>query len=418
MNYQQALEYTHSLKRLGKTPGLACLSRVMNALGNPQERLKVIHVAGTNGKGSVCAITASVLQAAGYKVGLFTSPFLVDFRERFQVNGEYIPKETYAALCEQVKTAMEQEGEDLSQFAFITAVAYLWFAKENCDLVVLETGLGGRLDATNVIKHPLVCAITNVSLDHTELLGNTVEDIMAEKCGILKENGVTVLSLGQSVEALSVAMETAARTGNRLVIPNAPALQIQEVSVQGTTFSYGDEEYTLSLLGEYQPINAVTALEILNVLSEKGYGVSKPAIKKGLANARHLGRCQVLRQTPLVLLDGAHNPDGAAALAKTLQSFLQGEKAVGICGVMSDKAATDLRDEIAPYLTTLVAVTPNSPRSLEAEALAKLFEGTCQTKTALINEELIAYIKSQTEPVVIFGSLYLAGEILKLWEKE
>lgn len=418
MNYQQALEYTHSLKRLGKTPGLACLWRVMNALGNPQERLKVIHVAGTNGKGSVCAITASVLQAAGYQVGLFTSPFLVDFRERFQVNGEYIPKETYAALCQQVKTAMEREGEELSQFAFITAVAYLWFAKENCDLVVLETGLGGRLDATNLIKHPLVCAITNVSLDHTELLGNTVEEIMAEKCGILKENGVTVLSLGQSVEALSVAMETAARTGNRLVIPNAPALQIQEASVQGTTFTYGDEEYTLSLLGEYQPINAVTALEILNVLSEKGYGVSKPAIKKGLANARHLGRCQVLRQNPLVLLDGAHNPDGAAALAKTLQSFLQGEKAVGICGVMSDKAATDLRDEIAPYLTTLVAVTPNSPRSLEAEELAKLFEGTCQTKTALVNEELIAYIKSQTEPVVIFGSLYLAGEILALWEEE
>ncbi len=417
MNYQQALEYTHSLKRLGKTPGLACLSRVMNALGNPQERLNVIHVAGTNGKGSVCAITASVLKEAGYKVGLFTSPFLVDFRERFQVNGEYIPKETYAALCRQVKTAMEREGEELSQFAFITAVAYLWFVGENCDLVVLETGLGGRLDATNLIKHPLVCAITNVSLDHTELLGNTVEEIMAEKCGIMKQNGVTVLSLGQSVEALSVAMETAARTGNRLVIPNAPALQIQEVSVQGTTFSYGDEEYTLSLLGEYQPMNAVTALEILNVLSEKGYGVSKPAIKKGLANARHLGRCQVLRQNPLVLLDGAHNPHGAKALAKTLQSFLQGEKAVGICGVMSDKAATDLRDEIAPYLTTLVVVTPNSPRALGAEELAKLFAEDCSTKTALVNEELIAYIKSQTGPVVIFGSLYLAGEILTLWEK-
>ncbi len=417
MNYQQALEYTQSLKRLGKTPGLACLSRVMNALGNPGERLNVIHVAGTNGKGSVCAITASVLKEAGYKVGLFTSPFLVDFRERFQICGEYIPKETYAALCEQVKSAMETLGEELSQFAFITAVAYLWFAEENCDLVVLETGLGGRLDATNLVQHPLVCAITNISLDHTELLGNTVEEIMAEKCGIMKENGVTVLSLGQEVEALSVAMETAAKTGNRLVVPNAPALEIKEVSVKGTVFSYGDEEYTLSLPGEYQPINAVTALEILNVLSEKGYGVSKPAIKKGLANAKHPARCQVLRSSPLILLDGAHNPDGAKALAKTLQAFLQGEKAVGICGVMSDKAATDLRDAVAPYLETLVAVTPNSPRSLQAEELATLFEECCQTQTAPVDEKLIAYIKSQTGPVVIFGSLYLAGEILGLWDE-
>ena len=417
MNYQQAFEFTQNLKRLGKTPGLACLSRVMKSLGNPQEKLKVIHVAGTNGKGSVCAMTASVLQAAGYRVGLFTSPFLVDFRERFQINGKYIEKETYAALCEQVKTAMEQEGEDLSQFAFITAVAYLWFAKEHCDLVVLETGLGGRLDATNLVKSPLVCAITNVSLDHTELLGNTVEEIMGEKCGIMKENGVTVLSLGQSVEAVAVAMETAAKTGNRLVIPNAPALKIKEVSVQGTAFTYGDEEYTLSLLGEYQPTNAVTALEIVKVLSEKGYGVSKPAIQKGLKNACHLGRCQVLRSAPLVLLDGAHNPDGATALAKTLKTFLQGEKAVGICGVMSDKAATHLRDAVAPYLKSLVAVTPHSPRSLKAEELAKLFEECCPTQTAPVDEQLISYIKSQTAPVVIFGSLYLAGEILGFWDE-
>ncbi len=417
MNYQQALEYTQSLKRLGKTPGLACLSRVMNWLGNPQETLKAVHVAGTNGKGSVCAMTASVLQQAGYKVGLFTSPYLVDFRERFQVNGEYISEGAYASHCRKVKEAVDSLGEDLSQFAFITAVAFCYFAQEQCDLVVLETGLGGRLDATNLISHPLVTAITNISLDHTELLGNSVGEIMREKCGIMKENGVTVLSLGQEVEALAVAMETAAQTGNRLIVPNAAALQVKEVSAKGTTFSYGDEEYTLSLLGEYQPINAVTALEILNVLGEKGYGVTKPAVKRGLANARHLGRCQILRQNPLVLLDGAHNPDGAKALAKTLDEFLQDKKAIGICGVMSDKAATDLRDEIAPYLKTLVAVTPNSPRSLEAEDLAKLFEERCETQTALVNEELIAFIKSQTKPVVIFGSLYLAGEFLGLWEK-
>lgn len=417
MDYQQAFEFTQGLKRLGKTPGLACLWRVMEALGSPQTRLKVIHVAGTNGKGSVCAITASVLKEAGYKVGLFTSPYLVEFTERFQINGKHIPKEEYALLCSQVKSVTDVLGEELSQFAFITAVAYLWFAKEHCDLVVLETGLGGRLDATNLVEHPLVCAITNVSLDHTELLGDTVEKIMAEKCGIMKEGGVTVLSLGQKVEALAVAMETAAKTGNRLVIPNAPALQVKEVSAKGTAFTYGEEEYTLSLLGEYQAVNAVTALEIVKVLSEKGYGVSKSAIQKGLNKACHPGRCQVLRQSPLILLDGAHNPDGAAALAKTLECFLQGEKAVGVCGVMSDKAAIPLRDAVVPHLETLVAVTPHSPRSLPAEELAKLFNGYCSTQTAPVDETLAAFLRAQTKPVVIFGSLYLAGEILALWRE-
>lgn len=416
MTYQQALEYTQSLKRLGKTPGLACLSRVMEALGSPQTRLKVIHVAGTNGKGSVCAMTASVLKEAGYKVGLFTSPFLVDFRERFQINGECIEKEDYATLCMQVKSVTDVLGEELSQFAFITAIAYLWFAREHCDLVVLETGLGGRLDATNLVPHPLVCAITNISLDHTELLGNTVEEIMAEKCGIMKENGVTVLSMGQPVEAIGVAMECAAHRGNRLVIPNPPALQIHACSLEGTVFSYTEEEYTLSLLGEYQPRNAVTALEIIKVLGEKGYGVSKPAVQKGLRVARHPGRCQVLRPNPLILLDGAHNPDGAKALSTTLSQLLPHQKVMGVCGVMSDKAAKELRDAMGQHLSSLVAVTPNTSRALPAEQLAELFGEVCPTTTARVDSAFIDFLKNQTQPTVIFGSLYLAGEILTLWE--
>ncbi|MBR3844817.1 MAG: bifunctional folylpolyglutamate synthase/dihydrofolate synthase [Clostridia bacterium] len=417
MNYYEALTYTHSLKRLGKTPGLACLSQVMEVLGNPQEQLKVVHVAGTNGKGSVCAMTASVLEQAGYKVVLFTSPYLRDFRERFQIHGKTIEEETYAALCSRVKEVTDRLGEELSQFAFITAVAFSWFYEENCDLVVLETGLGGRLDATNLVKQPLVTAITNVSLDHTELLGNTVGDIMKEKCGIMKENGVTVVSLGQEIEALAVAMETAAVTGNRLIVPNAAALQVQEISPRGTTFTYGDETYTLSLLGAYQPANAVTALEILNVLAEKGFAVSKEAIQGGLYHARHPGRCQVLREEPLILLDGAHNPQGAQGLANTLEQFLQGEKAIGVCGVMTDKAAEELKIHLEPYFKAIVAVTPNNSRALPAEELAKLFGESCQINTARVDEELIGWLKMQTKPVVIFGSLYLAGEILKLWDQ-
>ncbi len=413
MNDSQALNYTHSLKRLGSTPGLACLQAVLHRLGDPQNRLQVLHVAGTNGKGSVCALTASVLQAAGYKTGLFTSPFLVSFYERIQINGQNIAPDGYARLATKVKEASAAVGEELSQFAFITAVALCYFEQEECDVVVLETGLGGRLDATNVVPAPLATAITAIGLDHTDLLGDTLEQIAAEKCGIIKEGASVVLSPCQSPEVIGVVMEHAAQKGVSVILPNQNAVTPLDMTPHATRFAYGGQEYALSLHGAYQWQNAVTALELLR--SAKGLTISEDAIRQGFLSAVHPARCQVLRADPLILLDGAHNPQGADALSQTLTAFLGEQKAVGVCGVMSDKAAKDLAREMGKHCSHLIAVTPNNARSLPAGELADIFAPYCSTEIQQIDNQLLKTIRSQKDPVVIFGSLYLAGEILGLW---
>ena len=416
MNDSQALTYTHSLKRLGKTPGLVCLQAVLERLGNPQDTLRVLHVAGTNGKGSVCALTASVLQAAGYKTGLFTSPFLVSFYERMQINGQNISPDCYARLATKVQEASFAVGEELSQFAFITAVAFCYFAQEECDVVVLETGLGGRLDATNVVKAPLATAITAIGLDHTDLLGDTLEQIAAEKCGIIKEGAPVVLSSCQAPEVIGVVMEHAARKGVSVILPNPNAVTPFDMTPHATRFAYGGEEYALSLHGAYQWQNAVTALDLLR--SAKGLTVSQDAIRQGFLSAVHPARCQVLRKDPLILLDGAHNPQGAQALSQTLTAFLEEQKVIGVCGVMSDKAATDLAAAMGNHCSHLIGVTPNSPRSLPAQELADIFAPYCTTEIRQVDGALLQTIQSQNQPVVIFGSLYLAGEILGLWEEQ
>ncbi len=414
MNPSQALTYTHSLKRLGKTPGLVCIQAVLERLCNPQENLQILHVAGTNGKGSVCAVTASILQAAGYKVGLFTSPYLVSFYERIQINGELIPAEDYARLAAKVKAVTDGLGEELSQFAFITAVGFCYFYEQDCDVVVLETGLGGRLDATNVVKKPLATAITAVGLDHTDWLGDTLEQITKEKCGIMKQNVPVVLSPAQPTEVIAVAMERAANLNCKVILPGASALTVDKITPQATRFTYGGQTYALSLYGAYQPQNAVTALELI---AASGLAVTEQAIQKGLATAVHPGRCQVLRAEPLILLDGAHNPQGAKALAETLHRFLGEQKAVGVCGVMSDKAAKELASAMGDRLCKLIAVTPNNARALPAEQLTEQFEAFCETTTATVDDNLLKNLWRETRPVVIFGSLYLAGEILTLLEE-
>ncbi len=414
MNSSQALTYTHSLKRLGKTPGLACIQAVLERLCNPQENLQILHVAGTNGKGSVCAVAASVLQAAGYKVGLFTSPYLVSFYERMQVDGKPIPDREYARLATKVKAVTDELGEELSQFAFITAVAFCYFYEQNCHVVVLETGLGGRLDATNVVKKPLATAITAVGLDHTDLLGDTIEQIAKEKCGILKQNVPVVLSPGQPTQVIAVAMEQAANLNCKVILPGASALTVDEITPEATRFTYGGRSFSLSLHGAYQPQNAVTALELIGA---SGLVVTEQAIQNGLANAVHPARCQVLRKEPLILLDGAHNPQGATALAKTLHHFLGEQKAVGVCGVMSDKAAQELASAMGERLCKLIAVTPNNARALSAEKVADLFSPCCETVVATVDDGLLKTLWGEPRPVVIFGSLYLAGEILTLLEE-
>lgn len=396
MRYGEAIGYIHSLYKFGSRPGLERVTQLLEAVGNPHNSLKFIHVAGTNGKGSVCAMTAKILECAGYKVGLYTSPFVLSFRERIQINGKFIPKRALASLTKK----LIDTGIVVTEFEFITAMAFLYFKSQKCDVVVLETGLGGRLDATNVIKAPLVSVITSISLDHTSVLGDTVEKITAEKCGIIKQ-GCKVVSSAQCEQAMEVIKQ---RAPDVIVPCGYKALQSD---FDGQKFTYNNEEFCVSLLGEHQIENAVTAIETVKA---SGIKISKQDIICGMRNVFHPARMEVIRKEPLLILDGAHNPSGAKALEK----LIKGKKLCAIIGVMADKDYYQVLECTAPHFEKIVTVTvKENPRTLSAHELAKAVKQYNNNVCAAASyEEAISIVKDK--PCVVYGSLYLAAAIRPL----
>lgn len=418
MDYEQALNTINSLLRFGIKPGLGRIAALLDKMGNPQRRLQVVHVAGTNGKGSTCALVASVLQKAGYKTGLYTSPYVTDFRERMQINGEMIPKGELCALVESIyplARAMEQHGESITEFEFITAAAFQWFAQSQCDFVVLEVGLGGRFDATNVIDTPLVSVITSISLDHTAILGDTVEQIAFEKCGILKTYGSAVSYPHQAPAAAQVIEQAAKDRGVTLLVPNPADIQVLKKSLCGMELLYKDKKLHLPFIGEHQVYNALTALAALSVLKGKGIVIRDEAVAAGFAAARIPARLELLSRRPLCLLDGAHNPGGAEALASALRDLLPGKKIIGIMGMLKDKDSHLALQMLAPLFAKLITVTPDNPRALNALSLAERAKGLCADITPMddVNAALHAAAGEAggDGAVVICGSLYLAGQI-------
>ena len=413
MTEQEAISYLHSLGRLGPAAGLARITRLMELLGNPQKELRFVHVAGTNGKGSTCAMTASILRKAGYRTGLYISPYIVTFRERIQLDGEMIPPEELAWAVERVQAAAEQmraEGTPPVEFEAVTATALLWYAKAKADVVVLEVGLGGRFDATNVIPCTLCTVITPIGLDHTELLGDTLAAIAGEKCGIIKEGGVTVTAT-QDPEALAVIMETCARRGNPLISGNRQAVRVLGEDFTGTRLQYGELELTLPLLGDYQVDNCVTAVETARLLNRRGLTVPDQAIVEGIAAVRWPARMELLQQEPFVLLDGAHNQAGAEALARSLTRLGAG-KATMICGMLADKDWHGAVSRFLPFAQELLAVTPQSPRALPAEKLAAFArEEGVPARPCADGREAWRLAREKGTPVIICGSLYLAAEL-------
>lgn len=396
MRYSDAIGYIHSLYKFGSIPGLERITQLLEAVGNPQDDLKFIHVAGTNGKGSVCTMAAKILESAGKKVGLYTSPFILSFRERIQINGKFIPKRSLAALTKKlIDTKIV-----VTEFEFITALAFLYFKSQKCEVVVLETGLGGRLDATNVIKAPLVSVITSISLDHTAVLGDTVEQIAAEKCGIVK-SGCKVVSSAQSEKAMAVIKQKAPN----VIVPCK--YTILPSDFDGQKFMYNNEEYITSLIGEHQVENAVTAIEAVKA---SGFDVSLEDVKKGLKTVFHPARMEVIRKQPLIVLDGAHNPSGAVALEK----LIKGKNFCAIIGVMADKDFGEVLEHTAPHFEKIVTVTvKENPRSLSAEELAKAVEPyNSNVCVAASYKEAISFVKDK--PFVVYGSLYLASAIRPL----
>lgn len=429
MTTQQAIEALHALPRKGQgAPGLARMQNLCDHLGNPEKELQCIHIAGTNGKGSLAAMTSSILTAAGYKTGLTISPYVVDFRERFQINGEMIPPRTLANLTEKVLDAIDaieaEGGEKPVEFEAVTALAFLWFAREKCDLVVLETGLGGRCDATNVVPHKLVAAITKIGYDHMEVLGDTLDKIAAEKAGIIKEGTVVVNYPDQPAEAMGPILTAAAEAHTSIITPDKDDLTLLRGKRLENRIDYGGYRAALGLPGTHQANHAAMAVEIaLALWREFGYDISDDAILQGLADARMPARIEVLRRHPLLLLDGCHNPDGAKMLAATLTRADFEENLVGVLGVLADKDYKDMLSDLAPCFAKIYTVTPNCPRALSAEELQKeaRFHTDAEAADSVADaiRKAVDYAdENNLAGVVVCGSLYLAAEARPLLLKE
>ena len=416
MTYEETLEKIDTYHRFSREPGLAAITELTARLGNPQRGLDCVHVAGTNGKGTTCTLIASVLTAAGYRAGLYLSPHVCDFRERIQLCGEMIPRSELVSAAERVfaqADAMRAEGKPVTEFELITAIALLWFSERKCDAVVLEVGLGGRFDATNVIEHPLVSAIASISFDHTEILGDTLGKIAREKCGILKPGCPAVCAPNEPPEALEIIRRTARERACPLM--EASLLQVNAVrsGISGTELDYGGEALLLPFLGAHQLENAALALAAIGVLRGEGWNIPPEALRRGFASARLPARLEVLSEEPPVLLDGAHNPGGTAALAGALRRYLPGKKITAVMGMMADKDAARAVENLRGPFSRVIAVAPPSPRAMDAEAFAALWRraGT-DAEPAESAEAALRLAFSELRPggaLVVCGSLYLAG---------
>lgn len=419
MTYEQAVEKIHSLLTFGSRPGLDRMRIFLEKLGNPQDKLQYIHIAGTNGKGSVCAVLSAVLAEAGYKTGLFISPYITNFRERIQIDNKMISKEILADAVEKTFPIIEKLREDgviITEFEYVNALQFYIHANENCDIVVLETGLGGLLDCTNTILPPLCSVITTIGLDHTEILGSTLEEIAWQKCGIIKSGSVAVTSR-QTEGAMSVIECTCKSRNVPLFRSESAEIKVISESLESTVFEYDGEELELHLVGEHQLENAKTALTALKVLCDSGkINVSKKALKSGIAKAVNPARLELMSKNPVVLLDGAHNPNGIEALSNAVKKYLPNQKRLCLMGMLADKDSAGSIKLLEGLFEEVITVTVDNPRTLTAQELAEKCRQHFPGVTAFDdNKKALDYALKKAEekkiPLVICGSLYLAGEL-------
>lgn len=414
MNKDAALQFIHSTEWKGSCQGLERISELMNRLGNPQNHLRFIHVAGTNGKGSVCAMLSEILTAAGYKTGLFTSPHMHVVNERMRINGTDIPDDELTTLVEAVQPQVQAMTDKPTEFELITAMAFLYFQKQGCDIVILEAGLGGRLDATNVILTPEIAILTNIGLEHTRELGDTLTAIATEKAGIIKPGG-TVVTYPLPAEIESVFEAVCQKNHAVLCKTAVESITVHQQDWNGQRFDWKQyRDLHVRLLGQHQLYNALVALEALEQLNNKGWNIPEAAIRTGLSQVVWPARLEVLNAKPLFLLDGAHNPQCVEMLSAYLAGAFPEEKIVFLTGVLADKDYEQMMASVAPYAKHFVCLTPDSPRALPAEALADFLmqKGLAAATADTIQKGIeIALKEANGGPVVAFGSLYMASDI-------
>lgn len=420
MTGQEAVAYIHSFQWKDRAPGLERMRELLRVLGDPQEGQKFIHVAGTNGKGSTCACIAAILGAAGYRVGLNTSPYLVSFHERIRVNGEMISDEELALLTEEVRPAAETMAEHPTEFELITAIALLYFRRRKCDVSVLEVGLGGALDASNVIDVPEAAVLTAMGMDHAALLGPTQADVAAAKAGIIKPGG-NVVSCGGCPEADTVFRRVCRERGAELTEVDFTRLRPRSLDLEGSIFDFAPyRELYIPLAGTYQLKNAAAAVTVIETLRKRGWEADGEAVRRGLARVRWPGRFETLRRNPVFLLDGAHNAHGMAAAAESLRALFPGQKIVFLLGLLADKDVSAMLDVLAPLAERAFTLSPESPRALAAEALAALLaeRGVPARACGSAEEGTAAAVRAAGRQGVVcaLGSLYLSGEIRRAVE--
>lgn len=424
MNYNEALSYIHSTYKFGSKLGLENIRYLLELMGNPHLDLKVIHVAGTNGKGSTSTFINSILLEEGYSVGLFTSPYLEEFTERIRINGNNIPKDDLAKVTEVVKSKVEimisQGKQHPTEFEIVTAIAMLYYKMKDVDYVVLEVGMGGRLDSTNVIEKPLVSLITPIALDHTEYLGDTIDKIAYEKAGIIKKNSFVVVH-PQREAAMEVIKNVSAKRESELTIAPIDTIKIKKYNEFGIIFDVNIEgiaynDFEIELLGKHQVNNATVALT--GIMALKKYHkieVSEKAIRNGLKKTRWPGRLEVLKRNPTLLIDGAHNIHGAKALKKSIEEIFNYDRLISVIGILGDKDVDGILGEIIPLCDKVIITKPNNPRAISLNKLKEKIEDL--GKEVLMYEDISRAVNKSLEMaekddlILYCGSLYMIGDI-------
>ncbi len=416
MTYEEALTYIHSRPRGLPKPGLERIEELLGLMGEPHKKLKYVHVAGTNGKGSCCAMLSSILRAAGYKTGLYTSPYIHRFNERMQINGEPIADAELAEIAEFVRSCAEKMSRPCVEFEIVTAIGFEYFARKKCDIVVLEVGLGGRFDATNVIDCPECALICSIDFDHMEFLGNSLREIASEKAGIIKPGGAVACYPLQDDEVISLLAGICRERGATLRIAEDDEIELLYDDLQGQEFCYCDDTpLRLNLLGDHQCRNAAAVLEVVEILREKKWKIKAEAVEKGLASVSWPARFEILSEKPYVVADGGHNVPCAQALAANLDYYFEGKKAAIVLGMMADKDIDGFTELIAPCACAFICVPVDNPRALAPAELAKrLKKYNKPTFVAASVAEGLAMAKGaagKSGVVCATGSLYLMGEV-------
>lgn len=427
MKYQEALDYIESLSTLGIVPGLQSIQELCRRLGNPQEQLRFVHVAGTNGKGSTLAFISTILQCAGYTVGRYTSPAVFEYRERFQVKGRMITQKDFCRLLEQVKEACEGMVRDglahPTPFEVETALAFLYYVEKKCAIVVMETGMGGLMDATNLVTTTEVAVLASISMDHMKFLGNTLGAIAEQKSGIIKK-GCRVVSMAQQDEAMEVVRKQAESLECPLRVADSSLCKNVKYGIKKQSFSYGSwKNLEITLAGKWQIDNAVLAVEAVCALQEAGYKISEAALRKGLKETVWPGRFCLISSHPVMIVDGAHNEDAAKRLAETIEFYFTNKRIIYIMGILKDKEyekIISLTHSLADQIITVT--TPNNPRAMHAYELAREIAKVHSNVTAVDSlEEAVEISKllaGKDDVIIAFGSLSYLGRLMEIVEKQ